>query len=272
MAKMIIGTEEVKKIMYGTEELTTLAIGEWSFPVGGDDYASKPFTIEVTQASSLVEFRFWMAGNVPSRTYLYSINGESASAFTFDSGNTQLNLQVSEGDIIEFAVPSDQNGTGHDGSSYLHFASNGAIKYKAYGNIMSLCYVNYINATTIPNDYCFMYLFTGNTSLVDVENLVLPATALTRNCYMGMFKGCKKITKSPSLNANSLVYYCYGDMFNGCRLLEHITCLATDISANYCLQNWVNTVPANGTFVKKKDIVFPTGNNGIPSGWTVVEK
>ena len=268
----MVGTQEVQKIMYGTEELTTLAIGDWSFPVGGDDYASKPFTVEVTNTSSdTAEFRFWRSGSVPSRTYLYSINGGTASAFTFDSENTQLNLQVSEGDIIEFAVPSDQNGTGHDYSSYLYFPTNGAIEYKAYGNIMSLCYVNYKNATTIPNDDCFRGLFSGNTSLVDVENLVLPATALTNNCYRSMFKGCKKITKSPSLNADSLVYYSYGDMFNGCKLLEHITCLATDISANYCLQNWVNTVASNGTFVKKKDIVFPTGNNGIPSGWTVEE-
>ena len=45
--------------------------------------------------------------------------------------------------------------------------------------------------------------------------------------------------------------------------------LATDISAETCLGNWVKNVSTTGTFVKHPDAKIPTGISGIPSGWTV---
>ena len=49
--------------------------------------------------------------------------------------------------------------------------------------------------------------------------------------------------------------------------------LATDISASSCLANWVSGVSSTGTFTKAASMTsLPTGINGIPSGWTVVNK
>ena len=46
--------------------------------------------------------------------------------------------------------------------------------------------------------------------------------------------------------------------------------LATDISAKYCLDGWVNGVSSTGTFVKHPNMTsLPTGVSGIPTGWTV---
>ena len=47
--------------------------------------------------------------------------------------------------------------------------------------------------------------------------------------------------------------------------------LATDISASNCLQSWVSGVAASGTFTKNSSTSIPTGINGIPSGWNVVQ-
>lgn len=48
--------------------------------------------------------------------------------------------------------------------------------------------------------------------------------------------------------------------------------LATDISASYCLSSWVENVSPTGTFIKNSTAEWDvTGNNGIPSGWTVIE-
>lgn len=59
-------------------------------------------------------------------------------------------------------------------------------------------------------------------------------------------------------------------MFNECTQLSDITMLATDISAENCLANWVKNVPANGTFTKAEGMeTLPVGENGIPEGWTV---
>jgi hypothetical protein len=46
--------------------------------------------------------------------------------------------------------------------------------------------------------------------------------------------------------------------------------LATDISAGFCLYDWVKGVASSGTFVKNKNATWNvTGVNGVPSGWTI---
>ena len=45
--------------------------------------------------------------------------------------------------------------------------------------------------------------------------------------------------------------------------------LATDVSATDCLRNWVYGVASSGTFVKDASATLPTGESGIPNGWTV---
>ena len=62
----------------------------------------------------------------------------------------------------------------------------------------------------------------------------------------------------------------FSEMFNGCTNLNYIKMLATDISATDCLYNWVIEVSSTGTFVKHPNMTsLPTGNYGIPDGWTV---
>lgn len=46
--------------------------------------------------------------------------------------------------------------------------------------------------------------------------------------------------------------------------------LATNISADNCLNGWVSDVASNGTFIKHPDMTtLPSGVSGIPEGWTV---
>jgi hypothetical protein len=55
--------------------------------------------------------------------------------------------------------------------------------------------------------------------------------------------------------------------------LNSATMMATDISANGCLTDWMKGVSATGTFTKAAEMTsLPEGNSGIPSGWTVVNK
>jgi len=47
--------------------------------------------------------------------------------------------------------------------------------------------------------------------------------------------------------------------------------LATAISANRCLENWVNGVASTGIFVKNIDATWTTtGASGVPTNWTVI--
>ena len=87
-----------------------------------------------------------------------------------------------------------------------------------------------------------------------------------------MFFSCKKLTSAPVLPATTLAEGCYKTMFYFCEKLSNVTCLATDISADKCVENWLKEVSATGTFKKAAGAVWPEGESGIPSGWTVTEQ
>ena len=122
---------------------------------------------------------------------------------------------------------------------------------------------------TILGDYCYQSMFDGCRSLTTAPSL--PATVLANYCYDGMFINCTSLTIAPSiLPATTLTPYCYRSMFEGCTSLNYIKCLATDISANNCTYNWVTGVASSGTFIKNPSMAsWTTGDNGVPSGWTV---
>ncbi len=121
-------------------------------------------------------------------------------------------------------------------------------------------------ATSLAN-YCYGGMFMGCKSLTTAPEL--PATTLTTWCYANMFYGCKSLTKAPDLPATTLPSNCYTFMFQGCTSLNYIKMLATSISSSNCMQGWVSGVAPSGTFVKDASVTLPTGDNGIPDGWTV---
>ena len=122
-------------------------------------------------------------------------------------------------------------------------------------------------ATTLAS-YCYADMFYGCTSLTTAP--VLPATTLVEGCYANMFQGCTSLTTAPELPATTLANNCYNEMFFNCTSLNYIKCLATDISASNCTYAWVINVASIGTFVKDTNTTWPTGIDGIPTGWTIV--
>lgn len=121
-------------------------------------------------------------------------------------------------------------------------------------------------ATTV-SAYCYQGMFKNCTSLINAPEL--PATTIDYSCYSGMFEGCTSLITAPELLATTLQYYCYREMFKNCSNLNYIKCLAVDnINKNGSTTDWVNGVSATGTFVQNPSADWPTGINGIPSGWT----
>lgn len=142
--------------------------------------------------------------------------------------------------------------------------------YGMFAGCTSLATVpsNMLSATTLANG-CYQFMFYGCTSLTAAPNL--PVTELEDGCYNHMFEGCTSLTTAPELPATTLAYNCYAYMFSGCTSLSGITCLATDISAEFCTDEWVDGVAASGTFTKAASMTdWETGIRGIPSGWNVV--
>ena len=138
-----------------------------------------------------------------------------------------------------------------------------------FSSCTSLTTAPELPATTLVFN-CYSHMFINCTSLTNAPKL--PATTLVGNCYDGMFFSCTSLTTAPALHATTLQRACYREMFYGCTNLKNITMLATDISAPFCLGQWVNGVSSTGTFTKSPEMTsLPTGESGIPSGWTVVD-
>lgn len=152
---------------------------------------------------------------------------------------------------------------------------------KVGGNIMSLLYGSNFTGreTTFPSgsmmNFYGLFIDSSNDSLVNsylvsASELILPATALSPQCYANMFFLCNILTAAPELPATTLAPSCYASMFNGCGDINYIKCLATDISASNCVSSWTNGVATTGTFVKNPNMSsWESGASGIPSGWTV---
>ena len=117
-------------------------------------------------------------------------------------------------------------------------------------------------------EYCYFEMFSNCLALVQAP--ALPATTLAENCYSSMFKGCTSLVQAPTLSATMLAAHCYFSMFQNCPSLNYVECNATDISADECVQSWLSYVSSNGTFKKNPSMNdWPSGESGIPDGWTV---
>lgn len=117
---------------------------------------------------------------------------------------------------------------------------------------------------------CCYNMFRQCTNLTDISGVELPAMTLSQDCYRELLRQCSKVKTAPTLPAKTLVTECYRQMFSQSGVTT-IICLATDISAAGCLNEWMSGVPSKGTFYKAPGVDYPSNQNGIPSGWTVVE-
>ena len=263
----------------------------WPVKKSGPDY-TEPFYVEnTTNANETLSIKK-SASDALTLTIEYSTDKTNWSTLGTTS-TTALTKTLTPGDKVYLRC--NTNAWANSNRNVISGTR------KVGGNIMSLLYGSNFTGqeTSLPDRECFKYLFYNNTRLVDASKLLLPATTLKASCYERMFQGCTSLTTAPALPAaNTLPGSCYNrmfldckslttaptlpaaklssggynNMFNGCTSLNEITCFAKS-KINYLnsTANWVSGVAATGTFYKKAGVSWPTGVNGIPSGWTVIE-
>jgi len=244
------------------------------------DQLAVPITFEITSPGYIN----WIDIN-SDLTIEYSKNG---GEWTEVTASTQI--PVVSGDTVQFRGYNESYSVNNSTCGF----SQSTCGFKLKGNIMSLIMSDgFAERKDLFADYAFENLFANNYGLTDASELLLPATGLTRGCYQGMFQVCEQLEKAPELPAETLVDSCYSTLFYSCTGLNYIKCLATDISAEGCTNDWVYgvggggsssssssgggsdsespTPGVSGTFVKAasmNDWIFD--NSGIPNGWTVV--
>ena len=147
---------------------------------------------------------------------------------------------------------------------------------------------------SVLSTFCFLNTFYGCSLLVDAPDFsademvescyngtfyqctaltgepVIGATITAKNCCRQMFYGCTSMTKAPVLKPLLLSTTCYYGMFDGCSSLSYIKAMFTTTPSSSTTQYWVRGVAASGKFVKNSAATWDvTGNEGVPSGWTV---
>ena len=153
------------------------------------------------------------------------------------NSNGNRSLMLTAGQTVYVRNTSvTSTGFSVDGSNYYNFSIPAAVTIN--GEVNSLLCKNYQSAV------------------------------LSRCCLVSLFENCYYLDGKPIMSAAILKYSCYQWMFNHCHALNSIMLLATNISAPYCLYNWLNDVAAAGDFYCPAELTIPTGANGIPTGWT----
>lgn len=250
-------------------------------------YVQQYLTLDVLTDGTIL----WVSSGL-TKTISYSTdNGNTWSEIASTATGTPINVQA--GDKVLLKGTNNQYATSK--TAYSAF-SGGTATFNAYGNIMSLIYSdNFSGQTTLTTSWALSNVF-NHSNIVSAENLIMPATtlssdcyratfanspyltlppelpasALTTDCYYYMFDNCTSLRKAPELLATTLATKCYVGMFhadNG-NQINYIKCLATNPSTA-ATQDWVNGVAPSGTFVKDGNANWTTGVNGIPTGWVV---
>ena len=286
-----ISNKNVQKIV---DELTGKIIFEKTKPV-----SNEYFYIENTyNGSNTISLKTTIgSGNITGShaTQLqYSKDKETWTTITLSGTNT---IPMKSGEKVYFRNDSGSfnwyNNRNLRDRFYTQIKCSN--NHKVGGNINSLLDYNNYNVAITP--YCFYMLFYGNKYLTDADELIfsktsladycyqymfyncttltsapkLPSITLADYCYQFMFRDCASLTTAPELPATTLADNCYGNMFQGCVSLNSITVYADDISALYCTTDWLSNVASSGTFRNLGSATYPTGADGIPSGWTEVK-
>jgi len=91
------------------------------------------------------------------------------------------------------------------------------------GNIMSIIHGDdFISNTTMPASFTFVGLFYNNTTLTNINNLILSTEQLSIGCYMMMFAYCSGLVNIPKTlfsNVTSIANNCFRLMFRNCTSL-----------------------------------------------------
>lgn len=276
------------------------------FKVGGDDcsiylgdvkmYPTTPPTPPHDYSQDYLTFRALEDGT-------FSWGGSSTAnrlSYSTDSGATWsepssaiTTSTISSGDTVLW------KGSGMNlSNSFIGiFSSTG--NFDVQGNVMSLHFSDNFSGQTDLTDYprAFMGLFSGCTTVINAENLVLPATTLSYGCYRNMFLNCTNMVAVPILSATTLADYCYYSMFSGCTSLTsaqintdvikgstvcaYMFYNCTSLSALTCTARyiygdknmfyyWLSGVAEEGVFTRNPQMTQWGGAlTPIPSGWTI---
>ncbi len=258
------------------------------------DYSQEYFTITSWEPNNTITFH---RGIEYFEMYI-SYDKINWTLFT-SSSNTNSTVVLGVGEKAYFKATTYQLGTDDYGADCNFSATK---LFEASGNIMSLINGDdFVGATSFypTNDtysYNFIGLFEDATTLLTIENLVLPATQYNKWVYQSFARGCTSLIRAPKelpaqtyQGQNTLVWMfsncpklqespvirltsnASGDgwfqMFKECSSLKKVICLMEGTDLDVTGVAWLYGVASDGVFYKKSSSTWQSGNTAIPSSW-----
>ena len=238
---------------------------------------------QVTQIEDSLGNVLWSATPpAPTAEYFYMENiSNNTATVSFNAGSdTTINIKVSTdmSNWVDLGLITNTPTYSLPAGDKLYISATGdtwnfaTIKcnksFNVGGYLMSLLKGdNFLTNNYFNNEQSTQFggIFGDNTTLISANNLIM-ATNTDFHCYQWMFAGCTALTATPVLPATTLVQGCYSYMFYGCTSLNSVTTYA-NISTGGC-SNWLYNVAATGDFYNLGGATYPSGVDGIPTGWT----
>lgn len=237
-------------------------------PGPGPDYSTMPLTFKAIDGP--ITIRYTKNGD---KTQTRDIN------YSIDNGNTWTqfaiftNITIQEGQSMILTGSSQYWSGGTDyWRNKLFFMFSGNVEIQ--GNITSL------TESKVPTWHGYFNGVFSDTWSSDANiyahNLYLPEFNIgTYNShYINLFKYSTALKTAPVIRSSTVDPSSYFQMFYGCTNLSSMEVEFTNYdNSNNAFTNWVSGVVAAGTFTKPASLTnMPSGNNGIPTNWTVVDK
>lgn len=235
MSNLYFGLSTVDALYIGESGGTDVYIGEETAltPV---DYAQEYLTFEIL-TGGVVLFADAIPESAMSLDISYSL--DNGSTWTTINSSTNTGITVSEGDKILFKGVNSAYGTNQ---AKKRASFSGDAYYNVCGNIMSLIYGdNFSGQTELTTSYTFDRLFVDG-KVINAKNLILPSTALTNYCYEYMFSGCTELINTPALPATSLAQGCYSYMFRNTAITKAPALPATTLAVS-CYDGMFRSTP-----------------------------
>ncbi len=192
---------------------------------------STPFYVEDVSGSTNTLHIVKNSTDAPTITLDYSYDGSTWTTWGTTS-TTALSLNIPANSRVYLRANATQFAFNNI-SRYNTISADG--DFNVGGNIHSLLQkTNYNTITQLPNANVFTSLFNGAIHLKSAENLLLPATTLSQQCYFQLFYNCSSLTNAPTLPATTLVSECYGELFYNCSSLTSAPNLPATTLASSC--------------------------------------
>ena len=216
--------QNITGILAGNSAITQVMQGSTVVWTAGKDYSREYLTVENRgTGNTLVRLEMPIGHGSVDKTVQVSKNG---GAWTDMCTSAATAVYLNQGDTLRVKGTEEYYSFDNDDDIYYVsrlYMAGGDIEIS--GNIMSLFYGdNFIGQTQFPNGHLHdrqLFGFFSGTSIVDAENLILPAV-MTIDCYSYMFENCTYLRSAPKFDRATIFGNACRYMFKDCTNLTYL--------------------------------------------------